>query len=160
MARTSTGCSTPSSRTEAVNAAIASSSNRDRGCRRLALIDETGMSRKADGSASALGGMRASRPLPSPPRRATTHLLGQFAVRQRTAGRRVEDEDGLAERRRFREPDRPRNDVAAHLGAEMGPYLLDHLVGELGAGVVHGQDNRGELQAGVQVALDEVDVAN
>src|SRR5919202_5014583 len=105
MARTRTGWRTPSSRTEAVSAAIASSSKRDRGWRRLAVIDETGMSRNADGSASALGGMRAPSPLPSPTRRATAHLLGQLPVRERPTGRGVEDEDGLAERRRLRQAD-------------------------------------------------------
>ena len=41
----------------------------------------------------------------------------------------------------------------------MLPDILGHLVRELGPGVVHGQDDRPELEDRVEVALDQGDVA-
>ena len=40
----------------------------------------------------------------------------------------------------------------------MVAYLLRDLVGQLGAAVVHGEQDRGDLQATVQVRLDQLDV--
>src|SRR5262245_6030215 len=82
-------------------------------------------------------GMRAPSPLPRPPGRAITDLLGEFAVRERTTGGRIEDGHGLTERGRLGDPDGAGHHRAVHLVAEVGAHLLLDLLGELGPGVVH-----------------------
>ena len=51
------------------------------------------------------------------------------------------------------------NDGAQHLVAEVVADLADDLIGELRAGVVHHADERADVQSSIQVAADEVDVA-
>ena len=48
---------------------------------------------------------------------------------------------------------------AQHLVAEVVAHLADDLIGELGAGVVHHAHDRADLERRVEVAPDEVDVA-
>src|SRR2546421_3456615 len=103
-------------------------------------------------------GIRAPRPLPNPLRRATAYLLGQLPVGNRASRGRIEHDDRLPERRGLTQTHGARHDVAAHGCAEMLAHLLRHLLGELGAGVVHRQDDVGEFQRWVQVRLDELDV--
>src|SRR5207249_3597165 len=130
--RTSTGCRIPSSRTEAVSDASDSSSKYCRGCRPLACTAVRGISRRFEPRSTTTSvGMRAPRPLPNPLRRATTHLLRQLPVGDRTPGRGIEHDDRLSERRRLRQPYRPGHDVPTYLGAEMGAHLARHLLGEL-----------------------------
>ena len=69
-------------------------------------------------------GMRAPRPLPSPLRRATAHLLGQLPVGDGAPRGRIERDDRLPERRRLGEPHRAGDDVAADLVAEVLAHLL------------------------------------
>ena len=49
--------------------------------------------------------------------------------------------------------------VDERLGGEVVAHLLGHLLREVGARVVHGQQDRGEPQVGVEVLLDQFDVA-
>src|SRR5690242_16039394 len=98
-------------------------------------MDAVGSSSSPPASTSSVvpGGISAPRPLPSPPRRATGHLLGQIAVRPCAAGRRVERDDRLPEGRRFREPYVPGHRRLVHLGAEVLADLELDLLGELRA---------------------------
>ena len=79
-------------------------------------------------------GISAPSPLPSPPGRATAHLLRQLAVGDGSARRRIEHDDRLPERRRFRDPHRPRDDRPVDLGAEVLPHLALDLLRQLGCG--------------------------
>src|SRR5947209_7012909 len=161
VGRTSTGCSTPNSRTEAVRAARASSSKEVRGWRRLAEMEATGISWNPPAPSSPEpGGMRAPRPLPSPPRRATAHLLGQLPVCGGAPGGRIEHDDGLPERRRLREAHSAGHHRPAHLRSEVLAYLADDLVAEAGASVVHGEHDRAHGQPWIQIALNELNVPN
>src|SRR6478672_95763 len=74
-------------------------------------------------------GIRAPSPLPSPPGRATAHLLGQIAIRLGAARRRVEHDDRLTERWRLAEAHGPGDDGLVDLGPEVRPDLRHHLVG-------------------------------
>ena len=49
--------------------------------------------------------------------------------------------------------------MPAHLVAEVLAHLGDDLVGQLGPGVVHHQDDRADLERRVEVLLDQLDVA-
>src|SRR3954452_20834220 len=103
-------------------------------------------------------GIRAPRPLPNPLRRATAHLLGQFPVGEGASGGRIEHDDRLPERGRLGQAHRSGHDVAAHLFPEVGPDFAGYLIGQLRAGVVHGEDDGAQLQRRVEIALDEIDV--
>src|SRR5579883_116980 len=158
---TSTGWSTPSSLMEAANDSRASSSKRERGWRELGRMRSRGSCFSIDPLSPATGlatgwlGMRAPRPRPSPLRRGTDHLLGQLPVGDRPPGDWVEHCDRLPEAWRFGKPNRSGYDYPAHLGPEVGPHVLRHLLGQLGPGVVHGEDDGAQLERGVQVALDQ-----
>src|SRR5207302_3600270 len=156
---TSTGWRMPTSRMLAASEARLSSSKCSRGCRRLGSMLATGSSWSCEPCWRMTSvGMRAPRPLPNPLRRATAPLLCKLAVRQGAPRGGIEHDDGLAEGRGLGEPHAPGHHVPAHLGPEVGAHLVGHLLGELGACVVHGQDDGAQLQTGVEVALDQVDV--
>src|SRR5687767_4510364 len=104
-------------------------------------------------------GMSELSPLPSPLRRDIVHLLGHIAVGKGAARTGIERDDRLAERRRLRQPDRPRDDGAQHLVAEVVADLADDLIGELRTRVVHDTHERADVQPSIEVAADEVDVA-
>src|SRR5207248_8703775 len=156
--RTSTGWSTPSSRTEAVNELRLSSSKLVRGCWGLGSMEETGICRYADSLSPGAGGISAPRPLPSPLRRPTAYLLGQLAVGDGAPRGRVEHDDGLPERRGLGETYGPRHDATTDRVAEVFPHLPGHLLGQAGAGVIHGEDDGAHLEPGVEVALHQRDV--
>src|SRR4029079_3650130 len=110
--RTRIGCSTPTSRIDAVSDASASSSNAWRGWWRLLVPALTGTSMRFDPAcwtAVTSEGIRAPRPLPSPLRRATAHLLGQLAVGDGPPRGRIACRDRLPVRGRLGQPDRPGN---------------------------------------------------
>src|SRR5262245_45601211 len=94
----------------------------------------------AVGSASP-GGMSELRPFPRPLRRAIVNLPSDVSIGERSARAWVERDDRLAERGCLREPHRPRNDGPDDLVAEVITYLLDDLIRELRAGVVHHADD-------------------
>src|SRR5437588_10637786 len=156
--RTRTGCRTPSSRKEAVRALRLSSSNVDRGWAGLGSMAETGICRYADSLSPGAGGISAPRPLPSPLRRPTAYLLGQLAVGEGAPRGRVEHDDGLPERRGLGETYGPRHDAATDRVAEVFPHLPGHLLGQAGAGVIHGEDAGAPLDPGAAVALHQRDV--
>ena len=54
--------------------------------------------------------------------------------------------------------DAARDDGPQHLVAEVCPHIGGDLVGQLGAAVVHRQDDRGHVQFGIEVRLDHLDV--
>src|SRR5262245_21268170 len=123
----------PTSRIESASAANASSSKCSRGCCGFGRISVVAISASpAAFSATVPVGIKAPRPLPSPPGRATTHLLGQLAVRQGSTRRRVENRDGLPERRRLGYADRPGDNRPVHLRADVGADFALDLLGELG----------------------------
>src|SRR5947199_3639651 len=106
-----------------------------------------GRSAKAEARSSRTSvGIRAPSPLPNPLRRATAYLLGQLAVGNGAARRGVEHNNRLSKRGGLGEPNRAGDDVPAHLVSEVGPHLGRHLVGQLGAGVEHGEDNGADLK--------------
>src|SRR4051794_25251074 len=111
------GCSTPSSATDAVRLARASSSKLARGWCGFGAMDPTGTSLSpVPGSAPVMSvGMRAPRPLPSPLRRPTAHLLGQLAIGDRAPRARIERDDRLPEGGGLRQSNGARHDVPAHL---------------------------------------------
>ena len=126
--RTRIGWSTPTSRIESASAPSASSSKWSRGWNRFGLIADVGSSSRpppVSVSESRLvpGGMSAPSPLPSPPRRATTHLFRQLPVRRRAARRGIEHDDRLPERRRLGETHRPRDHRLVHPGTEVLAHL-------------------------------------
>src|SRR5262249_48353355 len=108
---------------------------------------------------AAPAGIRAPSPLPRPPFRVTTHLFRKLPVRLGAPGGGIEHDDGLPERRRFREPHGSGHDGLVHTTTEVGTHLVDDLVGELGATVVHGHDDPAHVEHGVEVGSDEADVA-
>ncbi len=65
----------------------------------------------------------------------------------------------MTERRRLGEAHSTGHDRSADLVAEVLADLVHDLIGELGAGVVHHADDRGHFQGRVEIALDEVDIA-
>src|SRR3954471_4794729 len=159
--RTRIGWSTPSSRTEAVSEARASSSNTLRGWWGLVVMTVSGSSVYVSGPSSALAtseGISAPSPLPSPLRRATTDLLRQLAVGDGAARGRIECGDGLSVGRCLGQPDGPRHDRATDLVAEVPLHFLNDLVRELRTGVVHDEHDRTELQRLIEVLLDQCDV--
>src|SRR3546814_5401994 len=80
------------------------------------LIEPTGTSLSPVPASPVMSvGIRAPRPLPSPLRRATAHLLGQFPVGNGAPGARIERDDRLPEGRCLREPDRAREIGRAHV---------------------------------------------
>src|SRR5437899_1661564 len=103
-------------------------------------------------------GIRAPRPLPNPLRRMPAYLLGQLPVGDGPPGGWVEHDDRLPERRRLTQSNRARHDVAADRWAKVRAHLLGHLLRKLGAGVIHRQDDRRELEGGIEVGLHELDV--
>ena len=119
--RTSTGCRTPSSRIDAVSDASASSSKWPRGWCGLGSIGRPGGPAASVDSTSATSavGISAPRPLPSPLRRATAHLLGQLPIGDGAPRARIERDDRLTERRCLGQADRPGDDVATHPVAEV-----------------------------------------
>src|SRR5579884_283063 len=134
-ALTRIGCRTPRARMESVSEARLSSSKWARGWLGFGSTAETGTCRSTESeSAFTSGGMRAPRPLPNPLRRATAHLLGQLAIGDGPARRRVEHDDGLSEGGRLRQTHSPGDDVAADLVAEVVAHLVGHLLGQVGAG--------------------------
>src|SRR5207249_1281373 len=125
---------TPSSRIDAVKDASASSSNSFRGWKLLGLTVPMGSSTSALPPAFATSvGISAPNPLPRPRRCTGAHLLGQFAVGQSPPRGRIEHNDRLPERRRFREANGPGNDVSAHSFREMLADVVGDLFGQLGA---------------------------
>src|SRR6202011_4614362 len=108
----------------------------------------TGISSSADARSPTTSlGMSAPSPLPNPLRRATTDLLGQFPVGDGAAGGRVEHDDGLTERRGLRESNGAGNNAPTDPIAKVLPHLGDDLLSQPGAGVVHGQDDGGDLES-------------
>src|SRR5437764_10543289 len=141
--RTRMGWSTPSSRTDAVSAASASSWKARRGWLGFEVTLLTGTSMNCRGPASldaASDGIRAPRPRPRPLRRATAHLLGQLPIGNGSPGGRIERGDRLPERRRLGKSHGSRHQRAGHLLTEMGPDFMDDLIAELRPGVVHHED--------------------
>src|SRR3954470_7590133 len=126
----------PTSRIDSASDASSSSSKCSRGWYGFGRMAVTGTSSSPPTPSGIPAGIRAPRPLPRPPRRATADLLRQLPIRHGAAGGRVEHDDRLAERRRLREADRPRHDRLVHPGPEVLAHLLLDLIGELGAGVV------------------------
>src|SRR3954464_6609799 len=111
--RTSTGWSTPSSRTDAVSDARASSSKAFRGWLGLVVRLLTGSSVSDTGPVSALAtsdGISAPSPLPSPLPRATSDLPCQFPVGDGPPRGWIECRDRLPVGGRLREPYRAGHD--------------------------------------------------
>src|SRR5438128_4319042 len=156
--RTSTGCSIPTARMDAASAAMDSSSKLLRGWLGLGRSALTGSSWYAAAVSVVVGGIRAPRPLPRPLRRTTAHLLGQLAVGDRPARGRIEHDDRLPEGRRLGEPDGAGDEVPADLRPEVVADLLGDLLRQLGACVVHREDDGADLELRIQVRLHQLDV--
>src|SRR5262249_27678580 len=141
--RTRIGWRTPTSRIESARDAISSSPKCSRGWNRLGLTAATGNSWETPDTAPSPppGGIRAPTPPPRPPLRVTAHLFRELAVRLGTARCGIEDDDRLAEGWRLGEPDRSRHDGLADAAAKVRSHLLNDLVCEAGAGVVHREDD-------------------
>src|SRR5580692_4538926 len=108
---------------------------------------EIGTTRRIESdSPTASLGMRALSPLPSPLRRAIAHLLSQLAVRHGASRGRIENRDGLPERRGLREAHRPGDHNPADALREVLPYLVGHVDGETGPSVVHGEHDGGDFE--------------
>ena len=134
----------------------------------------------ADGRRRAVGpvGISAASPRPRPPlrcgtiarhrgyrlgpRRATAPAVGDLPrrveVAHRPARARVVGEHRLAVARRLGDLHAARDHGAQHRVAEVAADLVGDLVGELRAAVVHGQQDRRDVQVGVEVRPHEVDV--
>jgi len=83
---------------------------------------------------------------------------GGFHVGQRAARRRIVGHDCLLVTRSLRDADRPGYHGTQYLIGEVLAHLRSNLGGEVGAAVVHGQQNGGDDEVGVQVLLDHLDV--
>src|SRR4051794_20199822 len=117
----------------------------------------TGRYWRVAGAVLALSaGMSAANPLPSPLRRSTAHLPRQVSIGDGAPRGRIEGEYGLAERWCLGQPDGPGDDDAAHPLAEVGPHLLDHLVGQLRPGVIHDEHDGAHVKVGIQALPDEL----
>ena len=101
------------------------------------------------------------------PRQRTAHsrasALGELAagiqVAHRAARAGVVVEDRHAVARRLGHLHAARDDGPQHLVAEVRADIVGDLIGQLGAPVVHRQDDGGDVQLRVQVRLDHLDVA-
>src|SRR5258706_509682 len=110
-------------------------------------------------SATVPVGINAPSPLPSPPGRATTHLLGQLAICQSAPRGRIENRHRLAERGGLGDTHSPGDNRPVDLGPEMRPNLALHLLGELGPRVVHREHDAANVEGRVEIRFHEGDVS-
>ena len=114
-------------------------------------------------------GISDPRPRPRPRRgRCVTRLtsftwwassLRRLEIRQSAWRTRVIRQNGLAVARRLGDPNRARDRGRQHLVAEVLANLVRDSGGKPGAPVEHGQDDRSQLQVGIQVLADLVERA-
>ncbi len=119
-----------------------------------------GAGRSADASRSAIAPYRpssAGRHVHS--RAALRDLAGRVDVAHRPSGPRIVGEHRLAVPGCLRDFDASGDDRSKGGRTEVTAHLARHLVGELGAPVVHRQQDRRDMQRGVEVRPHEVDVA-
>ena len=127
------------------------------GARASAVGRRAGRDQRAEATAEpaalrrAVGGVHLSR----------CSLDGDLArgleVGQRTRRTGIVGHHRLAVRRRLRDPHRARDRGLEHLVAEVLAHLVGHAGGEPGPGVVHRDQDRGDVQALVQVRADHLD---
>ena len=84
-------------------------------------------------------------------------LFGELDVAFRAAGAGVVDEDGFAETGRFGQADAARDDGPEDLVAEELAEVGGHLAGEVGAVVVHGEEDAFDRAGDVEGVADPVD---
>lgn len=91
------------------------------------------------------------------------NLFGQLPSRlqvgERTAGSRVVRHHRLPVAGRLGDPHRTRHRRPEYLGGEVCPNLVGNLRRQAGTPVVHREQNRRDVQLRVEVALDQVHVA-
>src|SRR6201987_5386432 len=108
--------------------------------------------------------LRCSWAMPAPLFRGWFVTLGELAagveVTHRTARTGIVIDDRHAVTGRLRDLHAARDPGAQYLRPEVAADFVGHLIGELGPAVVHGQDDRADVQAGVQMDLDHLDVVH
>src|SRR5436190_16985557 len=140
---------TPCSAIDAASSASSSSSKRARGWCGLRPMRSTGISTAPD--SPSWRGISASRPRPRPKRLATrAHLPGQPAVSIRAARGGIVELDGQPMAGGLGEPDGTWHDRVEDRAVQVPADLRRNLGGELGAPVVHGEEDALDLEARIQ----------
>src|SRR5215210_2341625 len=148
--RTTSGWRMPTSRIEAASSLMPASGKLRRGWRVLGRIAEGGSSSNLSPPTLSPVAMSAESPRPSPLLPTTQYLLGDGRVCLRPGALGGVERDREPEAWRLAQPHVPGYDRAEHPIPEEGPYLLGHLVGQVGARVEHREEHPSHLEIWIQ----------
>src|SRR5882762_1631888 len=128
-------------------------------------MSSMGSSRRPDSRCSSVAvadpvGIRASSPRPSAFRCTFEYLPRQFSVTFSSSAMWVVKNDGLSERWGLAELHVARHECAVDPIREELPRLIRHLLGEVVAGVEHGEEHALDAQRRVEVVLNQANRAD